>query len=77
MVVVALVSNCRKASIRRGSQRSILLLILSSTVFMLIIVAGEGGDWDREVGFEVEPPPRNALLGLKKSLGMLTHCGIF
>ena len=56
-VAVALASNCKNASIRRGSQRSILLLMPSRTVLILIKVAGEGGDWDREVGLLVDPPP--------------------
>ena len=57
LVAIALASNCKNASMRRGSQRSILVLITSRTVLILINVAGEGGDWDREVGLLVEPPP--------------------
>ena len=62
-VAIALVSNCKNASIRKGSLRSIRFLMLSKTVLMLIKVAGEGGDWEREVGFE---PLRNIGPGLEK-----------
>ena len=62
LVANALVSNCKNASMRNGSLRSILFLMLSRTVFMLIRVAGEGGDCDLEVG--LDPPRYIAAAGL-------------
>ena len=58
LVANALVSNCKNASMRNGSLRSIRFLMLSKTVFMLINVAGEGGDCDLEVGLDDPPVPR-------------------
>ena len=55
LVANALVSNCKNASMRNGSLRSIRFLMLSKTVFMLINVAGEGGDCDLEVGLDDDP----------------------
>ena len=65
LVANALVSNCKNASMRNGSLRSILFLMLSRTVFMLIKVAGEGGDCDLEVG--LDPPRYIAAPGLMKN----------
>ena len=57
LVAAALASNCKNVSMRRGSQRSILRLTSSRTESILFREAGEGGDWDLEVGLLVEPPP--------------------
>ena len=54
--LIALASSWKNASILRGSPRSIFVRILSSTVFMLIIEAGDGGDCDLEVGLLADPP---------------------
>ena len=75
LVANALVSNCKNASMRNGSLRSIRFLMLSKTVFMLINVAGEGGDCDLEVGLDDPPVPRYiaADAGLDKKI-IINEC---
>ena len=75
LVANALVSNCKNASMRNGSLRSIRFLMLSRTVFMLINVAGEGGDCDLEVGLDDPGRYIAAPAGLNKQKRMIKCTG--